>query len=239
MGGLSGLISSFTGSSGARAAGQAGRIQSQALLGAIPGIQEGVQQAVGGLQPVQQAGTQALSQKQALSGFTSPEAQQQAFAGFAESPGQRFIRERQERALLRNQAAIGGLGGGNIRTALQEQAAGIAAQQEGEQFNRLAGLSGRGQQAATDVGNLQLGGAQAVGNLQTQAAGARASGVLGAEQARAQGVSNILGTCTALAFLSDKKMKEDINDIVLKECYESVKAMPCKSGRDQQESGSK
>lgn len=199
MGGLSGLISSFTGSDGAKAAGAAGRLQSEAITAAIPGIQEGVAQAVGGLRPFKEAGTSALQQQQALLGLSGPEAQDAARQ--TETAGQKFLRQRQERALLANQAAIGGLGGGNVRTALQEQAAGIAAQQENTQFNRLAGLSGQGQQAAADVGNLQLGGAQAVGDLGVQAAGAQASGILGAAQARAQGVGNILSAGTIAALI--------------------------------------
>jgi hypothetical protein len=36
------------------------------------------------------------------------------------------LTKRQQRALTRNQAAMGGLGGGNIQTALQEQAVTVA-----------------------------------------------------------------------------------------------------------------
>ncbi len=45
---------------------------------------------------------------------------------------------------MRNEAAIGGLGGGNVRTALQEQAFGIASQQLGERKERLAGVASLG-----------------------------------------------------------------------------------------------
>ena len=57
----------------------------------------------------------------AFSGALGPEAQAAAFANFRESAGQKYFRERQEQALLRNAAAIGGIGGGRVRTALQER----------------------------------------------------------------------------------------------------------------------
>ena len=198
-------------------------------------------------------------------GVQIPEAisREQALAAFAETPGQQFLRERQERSLLRSAGAIGGLGGGNIRTALQEQAFGRAATQLGEFQNRLAALTG-GAQTAT-AGLAELGG-QTAGQISrlAQAGGqAQASGILGAQQARAQGIQNIAGalggafsggfgggsfgnTVAARSsvaggglFLgppsgsisSDRRMKEDINDLDLKECYDAVVSMPLKSWR--------
>ncbi len=166
-----------------------------------------------------------------------PEAvtREQALTAFAETPGQQFLRERQERALLRSASAIGGLGGGNIRTALQEQAFGRSATQLGEFQNRLATLAGRAQTATAGLG--QLGG-QAAGQISglLEAGGqAQASGILGAQQARAglgQQVlgaglgaaagAGLLGTTAATAFgggagagaliglLSDLRLKENI-----------------------------
>lgn len=229
MGGLSSVISSFTGSGGARAAGQAGQIQSDALLGSIPAIQESISSAQAGLQPFQNAGTQALTQQQALLGLSGTEAQDAARA--TETAGQKFLRERGERAIVRNASATGGLGGGNVKTALQEQGIGLAAQNENTQFNRLAGLSGRGQQAAGDVGNLAVGGAQAIGGIQSQAAQAQAGGILGAEQARASGVNNLINTGVGVgtALLSDKRMKKNVKDLDLKECYDLVMKLPLKT----------
>jgi len=56
---------------------------------------------------------------------------------------------------LRNQSAIGGIGGGNVRSALVEQGAGFAAQDYDQQLRRLDALSGRGlssAQTATGMG---------------------------------------------------------------------------------------
>ena len=94
---------------------------------------------------------------------------------------------------MRSASAIGGLGGGNIRTALQEQAFGRAQTAYQTQLNRLAALSGTAQTAATDIGQF---GAQAARNIAQlgQAGGeARASGILGQQQALGQTVAGLTG----------------------------------------------
>jgi hypothetical protein len=184
---------------GQEAALQAGGIQAGAAQAAIP-LQleafEGAQQRLGGFEQVGQA---ALGSRAALAGLGGIEGQQQAFAQIAESPGQRFIRDRQQRALLRNASAIGGLGGGNVRTALQEQAAGFAAQDIGAQRQELAQLSGGGLTAGLNLAQFGIGTAGTVGDLTQSAAQARATGILGAQQAQASGVEQAIGFGTALA----------------------------------------
>lgn len=102
------------------------------------------------LDPFYQAGTRATAEQEALLGLRGEEAGTAAMGRFKESPGQRFIRERAQKSLLRGASAIGGLGGGNVRSALVEQGAGFAAQDYDRQFQRLGGLSGRGLAAAQD-----------------------------------------------------------------------------------------
>lgn len=103
--------------------------------------QAGIQE----MRPYADAGLNALQQQAAL--ITDP-------GSFEESAAQKFYRERQEQSLLRNQAAIGGLGGGNVRTALQEQAAGIAGQYRQQEIQNLGQLTGMGFQAGTNIANL-------------------------------------------------------------------------------------
>jgi hypothetical protein len=98
-------------------------------------------------QPYTQTGEAALGEYQALLGLSGEQAAREAESRFKETPGQRYLREKQEKALLRNSAAIGGLGGGNVRTALQEQAAGIAQTQRGDYLDRLKRLTEQGLQA--------------------------------------------------------------------------------------------
>lgn len=127
----------------------------------------------------------------------SPQEQQaQAFAAIAESPGQQFLRERGQRNLVRNAAAVGGLGGGNVREALVQQGVGFAQQDLQNRFGRLGQLAGQGQAATTSVGQF---GSQAAGNVSAlqQAGGqARSSGILGQNQALQQGIG---GAFTGLA----------------------------------------
>ncbi|QDP63212.1 MAG: hypothetical protein Unbinned1520contig1002_10 [Prokaryotic dsDNA virus sp.] len=127
------------------------------------------------LSPFANAGVSALEQQQALLGMGTQEQQQQAFNQFSESPGQKFIRERAEKSLVRNSSVIGGLGGGNVRSALIKQGAGFAAQDFNNQFNRLDSLRASGQNAASELGqgelsvgsniaSTQFGGRQAIGS---------------------------------------------------------------------------
>jgi hypothetical protein len=115
------------------------------------------QENIGRLDPYTQAGSQAVAEQQALMGLSGQSAQAEAMSRFRESPGQKFLRERQEKSLLRNQAAIGGLGGGNVRTALQEQAFGLASTRLDDRLNRLQALSGRGLDAENTVVGMGYG----------------------------------------------------------------------------------
>jgi hypothetical protein len=153
-----------------------------------------------------EAGNQAIAQQQALLGLSGQDAQQAAYGGIQESAGQRFLRERQQRALVRNSSAIGGLGGGNVRTALQEQAAGFAMQDVNNQFGRLGQLAGQGQNASNS--SAQAGGmtspsgtnvntntaSNSAGNIinaQSNLGAAQATGILAPSQANTA-VSNQL-----------------------------------------------
>ncbi len=160
-------------------------------------LQEAEQFRRGQIQPFQEAGVAALDQQQVLLGLSGEEAQQQAFAGLSESPGQQFLRKRQEKAILRNASATGGLGGGNVLNALQENAFNLAQTDIENQFGRLGQLSGRGQQAgaelgagavrsAGDLGQFGQTNVANISNLRTGGSAARASGILGqAAQLRA------------------------------------------------------
>jgi hypothetical protein len=144
------------------------------------------------LQPFQQAGQAAVGEQQNLLGLNGVEAQQGSFDSFNASPGQKFLRDRAQKNLVRNSAAIGGLGGSNVRSALVEQGVGFAQQDYNNQFGRLGQLAGQGQAAATNIGQL---GAQSSGQVQQgmmQSGQARASGILGVQQAKTDQFGNLL-----------------------------------------------
>jgi hypothetical protein len=124
---------------------------------------------------------------------SAQEQQQQAFAAFNESPGQKFMRDRAQKNLLRNSSAIGGLGGGNVRSALVEQGVGFAQQDYNNQFARLGQIAGQGQAATTNLGQFGAQSAGNIANLNVAGSEARASGILGGAQARSNTVNQIAG----------------------------------------------
>jgi len=109
------------------------------------------------------AGQPANNLQAAYSGALGAPAQQQAFAQFTASPGQEWLRQQAEQGTLRNAAAIGGLGGGNVQQELQRQAMGLAQQDFQNQFNNLGTVADRGYQAGNSLANY---------NTQLQGAGA-------------------------------------------------------------------
>ena len=119
---------------------------------AIDALRSGENKQRQQLNPFATAGVSALEQQQALLGMGGQAQQNAAFGAFKDSPGQKFMRDRAQKNLLRNSAAIGGLGGGNVRSALVEQGAGFAAQDFNNQFNRLGDIRTAGQNAAANIG---------------------------------------------------------------------------------------
>lgn len=159
------------------------------------------QRALDRYQPYSEAGQGAIGQEAALSGAMGPEAQAEAQAAFMESPGQKYLRERQEQALLRSSAAIGGLGGGNVRTALQEQAMGIAATQQQQALENLRSIASRGQQVAGAEAGL-------IGGM-----GQQAAGITGQAAQQAAGIAQQLGMSQSqLASLSAQQQSQLANN---------------------------
>lgn len=186
------------------------------LQGSLAGITEGldragesIAQGQSFLQPFAGAGGQAIGLQAALSGASGSDAQQQAFSNFNSSPGQNFLRNRGERALLRNSGAIGGLGGGRVRQALTEHGIGTAQQDFSNQFQRLGQISGMGLQGAGQQAGLsaQLAGDQALGG---RTAGGFAFGTgqalsAGRQDAASQIAQAIGGTTQGLANLQQQQ----------------------------------
>lgn len=104
--------------------------------------------------PFAQAGAGAQTLQAALTGAAGPAAQAEAFRTFQESPGQQFLREQGEQAVLRNAAAIGGTGGGNVRRALTRFGQGLASQGLQQQIQNLSDIANRGLTATTGRGTI-------------------------------------------------------------------------------------
>ncbi len=196
---------------GSDAAGDAAEAQAASSTAAVAENRRQFNKTQANLRPFLKAGQRALIEQRSLLGLNGEGRQQNAFDRFKDSPGQAFLRERGERALLQNQAAIGGLGGGNVRSALQEQGIGFAQQQYNQYANQLAGLSGMGNTTATNLGTIGAQSANAIGqNLQIGGA-ARSSGILAGQQANADLAGNVI-SAGALLF-SDDRLKARIEKI--------------------------
>jgi len=131
-------------------------------------IDRGLANAQGYLNPFTQQGVGASQQQAALSGAMGPQAQKTAYANFQSSPGQQYLLEQAEQASVRNAAATGGVGGGNVQRELQRQAMGLAQQDYQNQFNNLGQIAGRGVGTAGMQSGLAMQGGQNLSNLALQ-----------------------------------------------------------------------
>ena len=152
---------------------------------ALSNIDKFTGQAVNTLNPYAQTGQAALGQEAALSGAMGGAAQQQAINQFMESPGQKFLREQGEKAVLRNAAATGGLRGGSTMAALQERGIGLAAQNQQQQLENMRSLASRGQEASTNQAGFQQQAGTTGAGISAQLAGQQ--GQLYGQQAGIQG----------------------------------------------------
>lgn len=124
------------------------------------------------LMPYMEAGTNALGPQQDLLGLNGQEAADKAMGNFQSSPGYQYQLEQGIRAIDNSASANGMLNSGSRMKALQDRGNSLAAQDFGTYYNRLAGLTGLGQNAAAGVGNTgtqvsQMGTQTAAGQAQT------------------------------------------------------------------------
>ena len=148
----------------------------QLQLRGAEGIGAAISQGVQPFQPAIQRGQQAGGVQAALTGALGPEAQSQAFQQFTQDPGQQFLREQGEQAILRGASATGGLGGGNVRRSLARFGQGLAQQQLQQRLQNLGDISGRGLTAAGQVAGLRGTEAGIRGNLTSALLGADVGG---------------------------------------------------------------
>lgn len=151
-------------------------------------------------------GTQAYAD---ITGAAGQPGQDRARALFQTDPGYQFARDEALKATERTQGTGGFQGSGNVLTALQDRASGLAQQQYGNYVSRLApflpyslgaagqlggAFTGQGTAlSANDISQGQLGyGTQAgIGS-------AEAAGTLGAAQARSNEIGSAIGLGTKL-----------------------------------------
>ncbi len=103
------------------------------------------------------AGTEAHELREALSGAMGPEAQEEAYANYRESPGVAWLRERGMSGVNRDAAATGSSSSGNRLKALSEFNQGLALQDFGSYWSRLGEMSGTSFDAARNIAALNEG----------------------------------------------------------------------------------
>lgn len=130
-----------------------------------------------------------------------------------QDPGYQFRLDQGTKALERSAAASGGLFSGKTGKALTEYSQGVASQEYGNAYNRLASLAGIGQSATSQQVNANQNQGTQLADLTTQVGNARASGYVGAANAGAQGTQNLMQLGTMMAVASDRRVKEDIAEI--------------------------
>ncbi len=177
----------------AKAAGKAADQQS-AAAGAAGALQrEQFEATQERLDPYMQGGVEAYQQQQAMSGALGPQAQEQAYADFRESPGVQFQREQGESAINRQAAATGGFGGATRLKELSRFNQGLAEQSINNRFNQLGAITGVGLGAAQSLGSFGAQAAGAQGQALTQSGQAQAQGTLGQANAWSSGLGSLAG----------------------------------------------
>jgi len=160
------------------------------------------------LNPSYQRGESASQLQSAFSGLMGQDAQRQAYEGFNESPGTDWLRKKQEEARLRTFSRLGG-GLGNqssVMSALAGDEFGRAQTDFSNYYGRLNDISGRGENAATNIANIRASLGTGLSNLST-GEGTSLANLTGTRAASAQSTMQNLadlfrqeGTSTANAY---------------------------------------
>ena len=130
------------------------------------------------------AGAKAVAAESDLSGLNGPEAQARAIASISNGPEMAALTQQGENAILQNAAATGGLRGGNTQGALAQFRPQMLSSLIGQQYQRLGGIAGLGQNSAATFGQ----GAVAAGGQQASLygqQGASAAGLYGQQGSNA------------------------------------------------------
>jgi hypothetical protein len=168
-----------------RAAGRASQAQLQSSQAALDEQRRQFDVTRELLQPYVQAGTPALREQLRILGLISPQEQQAAIQQQEQSPFFQALARQGEEALLQRASATGGLRGGNVQGALAQFRPALLNQFIDQQYGRLGGIAGMGQNAAAGLGVFGAQNAANIGNLLTGQGRALAGNALAQGQAQA------------------------------------------------------
>lgn len=213
---VGGAASALGGILGANASQKAAQTQAQAAQYAADLQNQQFQQTRSDLAPYRGAGTLALSDLQSqLPNLTKPF----TMADFQASPAYNFNLEQGQLAINKGAAARGQFYNPATLQDIARFSQGLASNEfqnafnnyqttQGNIWNRLYGLTGLGEQAATQTGAAGATAAGNIGNFATQGANAQAAGTVGSANALSGAFSGIGNT----AILS-QILKNDQNPI--------------------------
>ena len=165
-------------------------------------ITTGYGQAQNIFNPINTIGQGGANAYADITGAAGTAGQDRARALFQTDPGYQFARDEALRATERTQGTGGFQGSGNVLTALQDRASGLAQQQYGNYVNRLApflgySLGGAAGAAGAYTGegnalNTALGNQAQLGyGTQAGIGSAQAGGILGEAQAEQAALNNV------------------------------------------------
>ena len=192
VGGALKTVGSQFGLGGGGAAGDAMKAGFQANKNAANINKEALAASQKAYNPYIQLGantTNAIGDQLGLNGVG---AQQTAFDNYRMSPGQAFLQAQGEKALMRNAAATGNLGGGGTKIALQDRAQQFAMTDYANYYNRLAGQQGIGMNALNNSEQLRAQYSGANAGLANERGQIAASGILGQEANKVSGLNNLV-----------------------------------------------
>jgi hypothetical protein len=195
-----GFISNLTGAKQAgQAAERAATTQAQAADRGIAEQRRQFDALVELMAPYVTGGQEAFSQQQALIGLQGPEAQQKAIAGFEESPIFQSLTRQGEQAILQQEAATGGLRGGNVQLALSQFRPQVLNSLIEQQYGRLGGLSSIGQSSAAGQATAGMQTGTNVANLLANQGAAIAGGQIARGNVARQTFGDVLGAAKVFA----------------------------------------
>lgn len=191
-----GFLSSFTGSSQAKAAKGAAMLQSQGVKEAQTELRKGERVARMDLRDFRELGRDSIDGLSSL--VTDPNAQRDFIQN---NPFFDALAQRSTDTLLNNQAARGKVGSGGTAEALQNSMMLLGNDLLSQNIAQRQGLVNTGLNAAGGMANITQNTRAGIADLRLQNANAQAAGVVGAANARGQGMSNLVGLGTSIAGL--------------------------------------
>jgi len=137
------------------------------------------------MSPYIEAGETALIGQMDLLGLGEEGSQAKIIEQIQQSPEFQALKEQGETSILQRASATGGLRGGNVQEALGQFSPNLLSNLINQRFQQFSGVSGRGQNAAGQVGQF---GQTATGNITNLISGggladARAAELIGSAQA--------------------------------------------------------